>query len=466
MNHPSAKWQKHEQGTLILLVILSLAGIIYVSSNFIFNILFATIMTLSTYPFFLKLKEKFDLNNTKAALYTTLGVGVILIAPISYVLTILGVETFQLYNIFQSFISELDFSTKESAVNSVLAHVKISEEYINMIKPLLIEHVDISNIVKTSKDVLLFISQNAIGSFLGTFGFFAIALFTMFFLYRDGEQIADKIKQISPLHDYYDSLLMRELTRLSGILTLSVLTIAFIQGAAFSILTAFMDLNWLFIGVAIALTSFIPIVGTFIVWFPLGLYLILTGHTIQGGLVIFWGAVVTGTIIDNILRPIIVGYICNIFDSEDIDSEIKKEEEKNFNPLNHTLIVTISTLGGIFNFGVIGLFIGPIIAGISITVLELYRIRLNNAEPAVIPVEDIHHADVDLDQLVDRANEEQVNDYIMEQEVVDIDQDFNGIEEDIDEYDLEHENDNQDDLSEDEFDNLTLEDLEEEKKKK
>ena len=395
MNHPSVKWQKHEQGFLVILVLLSLSGIFYVTSSFLFNILFAIIMTLSTYPFFIKIRDKYDLSDTKSSLYTTVGVGVILIAPISYVLSILGVETFQLYNLFQEFIAKIDFTSKETTVNTLLTNMKLSEEYISLVSPILMDHVDIANVVKSSKDALLFVSQNAIGGFFGTFFFFIIALFTMFFLYRDGEVIAEKIKQISPLYDYYDTFLMREMSRLSGILTLSVLSIAFLQGAAFSILTAFMDLNWLFIGVAVALTSFIPVVGTAIVWLPLSAYLFLTGHTYQGALVAIWGAIVTGTIIDNVLRPIIVGYICDLFETD--NSDLNEEENKNFNPLNHTLIVTISTLGGILNFGVIGLFIGPIIAGISITVLELYRIRLNNAEEA-------HLQDEEIDALLDKAS--------------------------------------------------------------
>jgi predicted PurR-regulated permease PerM len=456
MNHPIVKWQKHEQGLLILLVVLSLFSIFYVSSSFIFNILFATIMTLATYPFFLKIKEKFNLNDTKASLFATIGVGVILIAPISYVLSILGVETFKLYTKFQGTISEMDFSSKESTVDAILYNIKIPEDYISQIKPILIDHVDVANLVKNSKDVLLFISQNAIGSFLGTFAFFAISLFTMFFLYRDGAIITEKIKAISPLHDYYDSLLMKEISRLSGILTLSILTIAFIQGFSFSIVTMFMDLNWLFIGVAIALTSFIPVLGALIIWLPIGIYLILTGNSTQGLFILLWGAIVNGVIIDNILRPLIVGWICEIFDSEDIDSDLKKEEKKNFNPLNHTFIVTISTLGGIIKFDIIGLFIGPIIAGLAITVLEVYRIRLNTALEE--DVESKSNKGFDIDSLLDKANEENVDQDMNEMEQM-INKEFDDLELDITDFNIEADelNDYLDEFDkeeEDEFDKL------------
>lgn len=371
-NHPNVKWQKHEQGFILLLVLLSISGLLYVSSSFIFNILFATIMTLSTYPIFLKIKKHFNLNNTKSSAIATLGVGVVLIAPISYVLTVLGAETLGLYAYIQDFISQLNLSSKENTVNSIMKELKLSEEYADTVKEFLINNVDFKSIFSGVKDFLLFISQSAVGSVLGTFGFFAISLFTMFFLYRDGESIAHKLKSISPLHDYYDTLLMKEMTQLSGILTLSVMSIAFIQGVSFAIVAAFLDLNWLFIGVAIALTSFIPLVGTAIVWLPLSIYYMLTGQVGIAAFLFVWGAAVTGFFIDNMLRPFIVSYICKLFEGNQNKSQNK------FNPLDHTLIVVISTLGGIINFNIIGLLLGPIIAGISISILDLYRIRIHN----------------------------------------------------------------------------------------
>jgi predicted PurR-regulated permease PerM len=414
MQHPHIEWQKHEQGTLVLLVLLSLAGLFYVSSSFVFNILFAGIITLSTYPFFLKIKEKFKINNTKASMLTTVGVGAIFVAPITYVLTILSVETFDLYIYIQDTVTSIDFSSKENAVNDIITKANVSEEHIETVRNLLTNHIDIESIAKTSKDVLLFLSQNALGSFLGTFFFFIMALFTMFFLYRDGTDISQKIKDISPLHDYYDSLLMREMTRLSGILTLSIISLAFLQGASFALVTAFMDLNWLFLGVAVALTSFVPVFGTLIVWLPLGIYLYLTGNEFQGIFIIAWGVIVIATLIDNVLRPFIVGYICNIFDSK--NCKINAEEKETFNPLNHTLIVTVSTLGGMLKFGVIGLFLGPIIAGISITVLEIYRIRLQSMQALSDKENNVTHKptldnannklEIDVESLIDEANQQ------------------------------------------------------------
>lgn len=376
MKTKEQEWQKHEQGTLVALVLFSIAGLIYISSNFFFNIVFAAIMTLSTYPLYNKIKELTGYSSGRSAGITTISVGVLLVAPVSYIISILGIESLSIYKSAQNLFSKIDFTTKETAVNSLMSLINLSEKYTSTIKDILLNHIDIQNILQSSKTVLLFLSQNAIGSVFGTIGFFVVSLFVMYFLYKDGEKIVEKIKQISPLHDDYDTILMREISRLSGILTLSILSVAFIQGLSFAVATFFLDLNWLFLGIAVALTSFIPVVGTMLVWFPLGLYLFLTGHTYQGVFIMAFGALFIGVVVDNILRPVIISYISKIFDN----AEITTEEKKNFNPLDHTLIVTMSTLGGIIKFGIVGLFLGPIIAGIAIAVLEIYRLRLSSTE--------------------------------------------------------------------------------------
>jgi predicted PurR-regulated permease PerM len=197
----------------------------------------------------------------------------------------------------------------------------------------------------------------------------------MFFFYVGGEKIIEKIKIITPLNDDFDHLLLMELYSLCGILTVSIFSIALIQGISFGFVTYFMDnINWFFIAVAIAVCSFIPAVGSLLVWIPLAIYLFVVNQSVAAIVVLIWGAVINGFFIDNLMRPWVISKICAIFNKN------TSCDLSDFNPLDNTLIIILSTLGGLFNFGVIGLFLGPIIAAISLTIFDIYILRIESAE--------------------------------------------------------------------------------------
>ena len=89
--------------------------------------------------------------------------------------------------------------------------------------------------------------------------------------------------------------------------------------------------------------------GTALVWIPAVIYLLLTGHIGAGIGLAVWCAAVVGSV-DNVLRPRLVGG----------DTEMPD------------LLILLSTLGGLSMFGAVGLIIGPVIAGIFLTVWEIY----------------------------------------------------------------------------------------------
>jgi predicted PurR-regulated permease PerM len=82
--------------------------------------------------------------------------------------------------------------------------------------------------------------------------------------------------------------------------------------------------------------------GTALVWVPVASYLLLTGATCQGIVLIAYGALIVGSV-DNVLRPIVVGKDTKMPD----------------------YVVLISTLGGLAVFGLNGFVIGPVIAPCS-----------------------------------------------------------------------------------------------------
>jgi predicted PurR-regulated permease PerM len=146
---------------------------------------------------------------------------------------------------------------------------------------------------------------------------------------------------------------------------LSTVGIALLQGLSFSIVTAFLGLPWFYFGVSIAVASFIPAIGAFIVWGPLAYYLYMDGSPTQALFIVVWGAFVIGFLIDNLLRPLMINWLSKKIPSGEGGSDIKI--------LNHTFLTVLATFGGIINFGILGLFFGPMIAAIAITIIDLYQ---------------------------------------------------------------------------------------------
>jgi len=145
----------------------------------------------------------------------------------------------------------------------------------------------------------------------------------------------------------------------------SVFLVSLIQGLVFSFGVMMIGLPALFFGVAMALAGFIPVLGGLFVWLPLSLYLFAIGETASAFIILFFGAILAGTLIDNFLRPVII---------KKLSSSMHHQSA-----LNHTLITVLSTLAGIIQFGILGLFIGPIIAAMTITIFEVYRLQYSKS---------------------------------------------------------------------------------------
>jgi predicted PurR-regulated permease PerM len=113
-----------------------------------------------------------------------------------------------------------------------------------------------------------------------------------------------------------------------------------------------------FFGAMTAVASTIPVLGTMLVWAPLGAYLILTGHTGAGVAELVWGFLVVVTLSDGFLRPRLVGSRSHM----------------------GLLPALIGLFGGIELFGFVGLLLGPTLVGLALAILRLYaRARARNA---------------------------------------------------------------------------------------
>lgn len=191
------------------------------------------------------------------------------------------------------------------------------------------------------------LTQGTISFFINLF----VMLYAMFFFLLYSPQWIDELARYLPLTDSDRiKVLSRGLSvtraTLKSILVIGVLQ-GFLVGAAFWVVGIGGALFW---GTIVAVLSAIPALGPPVVWVPAVLYLLLTSQTTAGVGLMIWGALVVGTI-DNILRPRLVG------------GEAKMPD----------LLIFVSMLGGIAMFGALGIVIGPIIAAVMVTMLDIYQ---------------------------------------------------------------------------------------------
>ncbi len=187
---------------------------------------------------------------------------------------------------------------------------------------------------------------------------FAEVLFVAFYLFMDGEEMADKALSLSPLpkdmnHGISQDVLASLRATLKGTVVL-----AFIQGLAGGLGFWVCGVpNAPFWGTVMVFASVVPLVGTALVWLPAGIYLFVMSHPGQAVAVMVW-CVAAGVTCDNILRPRLLGGQSGV----------------------HPLLTFFSVLGGMSLFGVVGLLLGPLVLAVLISLLEVYQRYFQNGQ--------------------------------------------------------------------------------------
>ena len=205
--------------------------------------------------------------------------------------------------------------------------------------------------LKRSGEFLLGLSWSLMGNLVGGFVKAFFVIFTMYYLFRDGDKIVSKLPAALPLSKKQSEAILRRTQEVISASVHGVVIIAILQGVlgglAFWVLGIPSPALW---AVLMTFVCMIPIAGSFMVWLPLSVYLMLNGHWTKAILLIAWGALIVSTI-DNFLRPKLI---------------------KNQTKL-HELLVFFSVLGGISLFGLLGIVLGPVIVAITLGLLETFR---------------------------------------------------------------------------------------------
>jgi predicted PurR-regulated permease PerM len=178
-----------------------------------------------------------------------------------------------------------------------------------------------------------------------------IYLYALYFFLVHGTNTVQKLEKYIPL-DKEDSelILERGITVIRASLK-GILIIGFIQGLLMSIAFWVIGIQGAaFWGAIVVVLSAIPGVGAPLVWVPAAVYLVSAGEIGWAIGLSVWGALVVG-LVDNILRPAVVGRDAKLPD----------------------LLILVSILGGLSLFGASGILIGPVLAALVVTAMDIYK---------------------------------------------------------------------------------------------
>lgn len=320
---------------------------------FFVPIAWASVLSILFYPLYEKIRPKVR-SDTVASLAVCLIVVILIIGPVTY--------------LFAAIVNEAaDAMVKVNALHKsgeLYDMLSVNIPWLETLQAKLSQYYDLSkiNLDEIARDSIDKVSGALVGqtTWLVTNGtkavfFFALTIFTLYYFFKEGEEIVRRLKRLMPLSPEQVDASFIQLRDIIQATMYGGVILALAQGLIGGILFWAIGIpSPVFWGAVMAFLSIIPFVGAFIIYVPAGLILIVGGAYVKGLIVIAVGVLIISQI-DNVLRPyLIAGKTCL-----------------------HPLLLFFAIMGGIAIFGLLGLVIGPLISAVFLTILQVFELKLH-----------------------------------------------------------------------------------------
>jgi predicted PurR-regulated permease PerM len=302
----------------------------------------ALIIGIATIPHHDRLAGKLPHHPNSSAGLMVLVITVCFILPIAGLTVILAQNAADWYREVERLILEF---TKTSA--STFSHLPLVDKITGMAEKL---GIDLSGyaakFATSSAGFLLNAATNTAKNLWELLFTLAVALFILFFIYRDGERIVSAgVGRFASNPDKVRHYLS-EIRSTTTAVTVGTIFTCLVQGttAGLGYYVAGVPAPVLW-GALTAMAALVPVVGTGIIWVPLAIFVAINGTYLNAGLLALWCIFFVG-LADNAIRPLAIGAKSNI-------------------PVP---AIVLGAICGVFTLGILGLILGPVIFAILMTV--------------------------------------------------------------------------------------------------
>jgi predicted PurR-regulated permease PerM len=329
----------------LLLITVAFGWVVWPYAGAVF---WGIVLAILFAPLYRRISKATHPKNSLAAMATVIVIVVMVIIPLSLIAASLLQQAAAVYDMVKS--GQIDFAMQFQKVLQVLP---------GWMRTLLsnLGLTDLAGLQERLSAAAAQISQGvaryALNAGRVTFDFtvqIAVMLYLLFFLLRDGTSIATRVGAAIPLSRYYKQRLLTNFITVIRATVKGNVLVAIIQGALGGLIFWFLGIHApLLWAVVMAFLSLLPAIGAAVVWLPVAVYLLLTEAIWEGVVLILFGVLVIG-LVDNLLRPMLVGKDTRMPD----------------------YLVLLTTLGGMALFGLSGFVIGPVIAALFVATWDLF----------------------------------------------------------------------------------------------
>ena len=321
---------------------------------FFVPICWAIILALFFYPVYARLLVILRGSSAITSLIMCLLIITFIIIPVFILITSLTSEVIRVYTAGIAHIQSVNFAI----IPDEHEYPTLHKFTVHMLKLFKLYGTDLrATLIDLSKNIgEYFLKQSAVlfKNVAAIIFKAALMLVILFYFFTDGRKMLLQFKRLLPLSEEgVESFMKLTSDVLSATLYGNLLTGVIQAGLGifiFWILDFSAPLLW---GVILGLGTFIPMIGTAIVWGPASVYLFATGAYLKGAVLLAFSLLVISQI-DYFLRPYLISGKTEL----------------------HNLFLFLGILGGINVFGLLGLILGPMIIALCMSILELYRMNL------------------------------------------------------------------------------------------
>jgi len=324
------------KAVVLLLIIGVFITAIFILKPIILAIFLGILVAYIFHPLYNPLKKYIKGDNLSTAIFCLLLIGLLAI-PLFFLLPLFVKEVFNAYLYIQK--------------------VDLTSALVSMIGSFFSE--DVTRVIAVQANLFIvkffnfsMVSLSSAFSDLPTLMLkFAVFLFTFYFVTRDSEKIKAYLTELSPLSKSTEDKFSQEFRNITNAVIFGQLLVGVIQGLCLGLGMLLLGVPKTgFLTVVAIIASIIPMIGAWLVWIPVSLYLFVVGNTVSGTILFLYGLLFVSTI-DNILRPYFISKRSNV----------------------GTFVAILGIVGGLYSFGVMGLILGPLILSYVLIIIEFYR---------------------------------------------------------------------------------------------